>query len=566
MVSEQEPLQLLVLEQTRAEADSICDVLRRGGARVRCVHAEDEGMLLYQLAQEPAPGMVLCNIAVLSALRAVQAVAASGRDVPVIAVGERYDIAALTEVLRAGARDLVTTGHSQHLQLVVARELAALRQRDSAARWEQAFRETERRCHTLFETSTDAVAYVHEGMHIRANGAYLSLFGCGEEEIAGTPLMDMVETCDHGKLKEFLRSYVRSPEAGACVEVLALSGGAPLPVRLELAPASLDGEPCTQVVVRRLEAEPAPEEVCGAAPVEEASAPPLDFASELVRSLVDGASTTAVAGESSAAYEVSPEGGAARVQDDPEGWGLTIRRALDAGRLHFVYQPIVKLDGTPSGCYCVGLRLHSEDGEPSAEEFMAAADRLGLRAELDRWALRHAIDVIAEQHQRKRTVRLLLPVSVPALADPELPRWLSERIAAKGVRADSIVPMLAEQDLVEGFELCNQSLQAVNAGGVPLGLDGVSGDAAMLDLASRVPARYWRLSGALSERLAERESQQTRMQSVTEQARARGVRTIASQVDDARCMVVLWRLQVDYADGHFLRAAAPTLDACFPVR
>jgi PAS domain-containing protein len=38
-------------------------------------------------------------------------------------------------------------------------------------------RETERRCDALIASSRDPIAYVHEGMHIRANDAYLEMFG-----------------------------------------------------------------------------------------------------------------------------------------------------------------------------------------------------------------------------------------------------------------------------------------------------------------------------------------------------------------------------------------------------
>ena len=54
-------------------------------------------------------------------------------------------------------------------------------------------RETERRCDALIASSRDPIAYVHEGMHIRANDAYLEMFGYDHfEDIEGISLLDMV--------------------------------------------------------------------------------------------------------------------------------------------------------------------------------------------------------------------------------------------------------------------------------------------------------------------------------------------------------------------------------------
>ena len=39
-------------------------------------------------------------------------------------------------------------------------------------RLEAQLRETERRCETLIASSRDPIAYLHEGMHVRANEAY----------------------------------------------------------------------------------------------------------------------------------------------------------------------------------------------------------------------------------------------------------------------------------------------------------------------------------------------------------------------------------------------------------
>jgi PAS domain S-box-containing protein len=556
-MSDQEPIQLLVVETTQAAADAVRDLLRKGGQRVRCTCVQDESALQRQLKKDPPPGVILCNVEVIALERAVKAAAASGRDIPVVALGAREDLASVTDALRAGARDLVTRRNPQHLQLVMAREIACVRRVQAGAYWEGAYHETERRCQALLEASSDAVAYVHEGMHIRANRAYLTLFGCDEEEIGGTPVMDMVDRSDHPKLKAFLRQYGRRAEAGAAIEVVALRGDGRFCARLEFTPASLDGEPCTQVVVRQLAANDATEEAQApteATPGDAGTAPPeVPAPTEAVHSPVL-AEPPEPAEE--AAQSDTPD-------EEQEGLRQSIREVLGRDRLGFAYQTVVQLDGSPSGCYGVALHMPKAHGALQATELVAKAERVGMRREIDRWVLRQAIGAIAKQHQRKRTVRLLVPVSMTTLADPALAPSLIAGMKAAALPLECLVPTVPLGELLAHLQGRLKILQALAKVGIALALDEVGGEPALLEQATTIPARYWRLSEKLCQRLAEREAQQAQMKLVAEQARAIDVRTIAPRIEDARSMVVLWRLGIDYAEGEFLRAPEADLDACF---
>ena len=81
----------------------------------------------------------------------------------------------------------------QQLLGAVRTEWADLEARRSLRRLEAQVRETERRCDALIESSRDPIAYVHEGMHIRANRAYLEMFGFDSfDDIEGMSLLDLV--------------------------------------------------------------------------------------------------------------------------------------------------------------------------------------------------------------------------------------------------------------------------------------------------------------------------------------------------------------------------------------
>ncbi|MDZ7809680.1 MAG: PAS domain S-box protein [Arhodomonas sp.] len=109
--------------------------------------------------------------------------------------------------MAVGIADLVSKADGDHFRYVVEREHAALQSRRSQRRLEAALRESERRCEALLESSRDAIAYIHDGMHIFANRAYVERFGLSErEEIEGLPLLDLIAPAEQSRFRALFRT------------------------------------------------------------------------------------------------------------------------------------------------------------------------------------------------------------------------------------------------------------------------------------------------------------------------------------------------------------------------
>jgi len=86
-------------------------------------------------------------------------------------------------------------------------------------------------------------------MHVRANPVYLELFGFLEmEEIEGLPILDMIAADDLSKFKKFLRST--EPMQGELEIRCRNSEDQVFDALIEFSPASIDGESCTQIIIR----------------------------------------------------------------------------------------------------------------------------------------------------------------------------------------------------------------------------------------------------------------------------------------------------------------------------
>ncbi|HEY0634411.1 MAG TPA: PAS domain-containing protein, partial [Gammaproteobacteria bacterium] len=202
----EEVLQLIVIDDSSNDAETISNMLRNAGTAVRAERVEDDEDLRAQLTGHPWD-MILTkpNITYLAASEALAVVKQLEQDVPLVVIADGADEDELLAILKAGARDTVRLSEPARLQHTLLREYGDLLLRRRQRSCEAMLQLASTRAQALVNASRDAIAYVHDGMHIYANESYLNMFGYSTlEEIEGMPIMNMVKSSDHGKFKEFL--------------------------------------------------------------------------------------------------------------------------------------------------------------------------------------------------------------------------------------------------------------------------------------------------------------------------------------------------------------------------
>ena len=248
------PIRLLIVNDDAEEAEAIVSHLRNAGLAIRPARAatfEELDIHLAAhpfdvlLAASPTPGMRDAEV--------MERAGANGRDLPVVVEVEHIDDASLMALTGAGAHGIVLRGQFGYLQDVVVREFTDLEARRGLRRLEAQIRETERRCDALIESSRDPIAYVHEGMHIRANRAYLEMFGYDDfEDIEGMSLLDLVAPAHVADFKLLLKRLSKGEAPPPRYELTARDiDGNDFPAVMEFTAAQYEGEPCQQVIFRR---------------------------------------------------------------------------------------------------------------------------------------------------------------------------------------------------------------------------------------------------------------------------------------------------------------------------
>ncbi len=259
MLKGSDTLRLLIGCTASDRAELMVSALKNLGIPTRPTQAETVEDLLEHIEENPFDVLISSESpdeysmdALLGSIRKL------GRDIPVVIISDTFDTDTHTRALEAGAADALPSSEPHLIALVVRRELVNLQARRAQRRLEASLTEVETRNTFLLEHSSEAIAYLHDGMHIYVNRAYIELFGySSREDLDGMPIIDLVDPHDLASFKNYLRSHGRKPDGSAFDndgEELHFHGmrmdQSSFNAVMTLSPSSYEGEPCTQIIIR----------------------------------------------------------------------------------------------------------------------------------------------------------------------------------------------------------------------------------------------------------------------------------------------------------------------------
>ena len=250
--SSRDTLHLLLLTHKQSDAEGLVSLLRNSGRATRAHMVSSLDDFSAQI-QEKTWDLVLAEPKAqdIDPKELFKQIKRLDKDIPVIILAEDVDPMQLEFYLKLGACDVVPEDESNLLSMVIQRELTNLNSRRALRTTQVKLRDAEKRCQALLESSKDAITYIHDGMHIYANQAYLELFAYDNvDDLEGMPVMDMVASSDQDNLKKSLKSFLMS---GGSID-LKYNGlktdDTEFPITMSLSSATYADESCTQIVIR----------------------------------------------------------------------------------------------------------------------------------------------------------------------------------------------------------------------------------------------------------------------------------------------------------------------------
>jgi len=256
-------LSVLIIDDSPDDAELPVKQLRAAGYRLKTQRVYNPAGMEAAL-QKNSWDLVLCELSLLqfSAHMALDTLKRRKIFAPLIVVTRSISDEDFAAIMAAGARDVVRKNYTGRLVPAVRRELvvADMLRELSSARSQVGDMQDQ---HKAMVTGTqEAVCYCHEGMHIEANNAYLSMFGydnLGDLEVI--PVLNLIDKSDQKKFKDALRKVSKGKTLD---DPLALKGkkqdGESIHIEAAFAPVKLKGEDTIQITFNDISARKATED------------------------------------------------------------------------------------------------------------------------------------------------------------------------------------------------------------------------------------------------------------------------------------------------------------------
>jgi EAL domain-containing protein (putative c-di-GMP-specific phosphodiesterase class I)/PAS domain-containing protein len=246
-------VQLLFVGVRPDDADPVLDAMRQAGVVSRPVYVDTDTGLEPALRQSKDFDVILVSMRSenVNYSRAMAFLAEELPQAPIVAWSSEVQSDWLAEAYASGAWSFALASYPAQASQVIRQVWSFRQERDQLSQAKRSAEEVQHRESTLLATARDPVAYVHEGMHIRANQAYLDFFGIGNaDDIEGLPLLDLIAPEKAPEAKAMLKSASRGDEVPEALFDMQTIDGEARQARISMTPSMYEGEHCLQVALR----------------------------------------------------------------------------------------------------------------------------------------------------------------------------------------------------------------------------------------------------------------------------------------------------------------------------
>ena len=252
-------LNLLVIDDDQLYAERIVDLLGSYYDSVNLGFLDDKEELLKTLRQ-PWDTLVFGQAYDMNFTEVVGIVQEQGIDLPMICLisedtaANAHNADGLPSILNGTMVKALSADQEMAVVMAICLLHDNLRSRQQLKTLQHVISEAEQRANVLIKNSKSAVAYIDQGIHIFANDPYLQLFGFESmNDIIGIPVIDLITGGDNIKaFKQFLRQFDKGNRKDVEFNFESKrTDGSTFEAKLQLAVATLDGEPVTQIIIQQ---------------------------------------------------------------------------------------------------------------------------------------------------------------------------------------------------------------------------------------------------------------------------------------------------------------------------
>ncbi|MBI2472917.1 MAG: EAL domain-containing protein [Planctomycetes bacterium] len=234
-------------------------------------------------------------------------------------------------------------------------------------------------------------------------------------------------------------------------------------------------------------------------------------------------------------------------------WQKRIQDALQNNRFVLHLQPILNIQHNKIFGYEVLLRMIDEnDTLIFPPEFLNIAECFGLIYEIDRWVVRRAIRLVAEQRFDKRGLFLEVNLSGRAFNDPELLPLIKQEFEETGINPETLIFEITETAAIENMADAQRFITTLKSIGCRFGLDDFGIGFSSFSYLKHLSVDYLKIDGSFIRELNHNQTDQHLVKAMVTVARGLGKQTVAEFVECEETVQLLSKYGIDYAQGYHI--------------
>lgn len=291
-------------------------------------------------------------------------------------------------------------------------------------------------------------------------------------------------------------------------------------------------------------------------------------------SVVDGASAAAeVLSRADAACYTAKDRGRNRVQlwrDDEQSllerhgqmkWVSRIQSALETNRFELHGQPIKSLSGKDPGLHFeILLRMRDEDNKMAAPgEFLLAAERFQLSAQIDRWVIEHTFKMIGELGKKARGISTCaINLSGLSLDSQEILGAIQQGFSDHpNIRPNQLCFEITETAAITNLHTAVGFIEELRGMDCRIALDDFGSGVSSFGYLKNLPVDIIKIDGMFVRDILESPLDHVITRSINDIAHSMGKRTIAEFAETTAIINALRALGVDFVQGYGVARPMP---------
>ena len=246
---------LLVTDRSPESAEHVNSLLRNSGIKIHVIYTKTSVEVKRALDHDSPVLILYCDPDESDAPLDEISELAAAFAVPLALFTSLGDTERLVRLLSGTSCFVINSEREDLLTdsvLRLVRNTEAERQHETQ---QQFLDELEHRYDLLLDSSRDAIAYVHEGLHVYANRAYLEALKVKDDsEIAGLSLLELLRA-EGVDFKKLFKGFTKGTFPADPLDVnVTRPDGSEFEASLVFSPARYEGEDCTQMMMQRKDA------------------------------------------------------------------------------------------------------------------------------------------------------------------------------------------------------------------------------------------------------------------------------------------------------------------------